>query len=121
MAASVTEIDGDISNIATYSPPLPKSTLYRPPKDIVANRSGDQVVVIWEEVWMTEDDYRGYLIEAKVCRNGYLIDIAVHTNGISYTFLDEKVCEGQSKGVLYAVEKHGYTIQCLYPGHKYTT
>ena len=109
VAASVTEIDGDVSSLSTYAPSLPKSTLYGPPKNIVATRSGDQVVVTWEEVWMTEDDDRGYLIEARVCQNGYLIDIAVHTNGTSYTFLDEKICTGESKGRLYAVEKHGYT------------
>ena len=109
VAASVTEIDGDISIISTYFPPLPKSSLYRPPHKIAATRSGDQVVVIWEEVWMTADDKRGYLIEAKVCQNGYMIDIAVHTDQASYTFLDEKVCDKLSKGKLYAVEKHGYT------------
>lgn len=64
---------------------------------------------------MTKDDARGYLIEAKVCRNGYLIDIAVHTNGNSYTFTDEKGCDGESKGKLYAVEKHGYTDPVFLP------
>ena len=109
VAASLTEIDGDVSSIATYKPPLPKSTLYGPPRKVVASRGDEQVVVAWEEVWMTEDDDRGYLIEARVCQNGYLIDIAVHTNGTSYTFLDQKNCDGESKGRLYAVEKHGYT------------
>jgi hypothetical protein len=109
VAASVVEIEGDIYNLATYNPPLPKSTLYGPPKKVVAARSGDQVIVTWDEVWMTEDDDRGYLIRASVCQNGYLIDLAVHTNGTSYTFLDENDCSGDSKGQLYAVEKHGYT------------
>jgi len=109
VAVSVTEIDGDISSISTYSPPLPKSTLYGPPQKVVVTRRGAQVLVTWEEVWMTKDDGRGYLIEAKACQNGYMIDLAVHTNGNSYTFTDENGCDGQSKGKLYAVEKHGYT------------
>jgi hypothetical protein len=109
VATSLTDIEGDINTVSTYSPPLPKSTLYGPPKEVVTSRSGDQVFVAWEEVWMTEDDDRGYLIEARVCQNGYLIDVAVHTNGTSHTFLDEKKCTGESKGRLYAVEKHGYT------------
>jgi len=109
VAASVTDIAGDISTISTYDPPLPKSSLYNPPNLIHASRDRDQVVVTWEEVWMTADDFRGYLIEAKVCQNGYMIDIAIHTDQPTYTFLDEKTCDGQSKGLLYAVEKHGYT------------
>ena len=109
MAASITEVDGDILSVSAYFPPLPKSTLYEPPQKVIATRDGDRVVVFWDEVWMTVDDDRGYLIEAKVCRNGYLIDVAVHTDGTSYTFSDEKGCDGESKGKLYAVEKHGYT------------
>jgi hypothetical protein len=115
VAASVTDIEGDVFSISTYTPPLPKSTLYGPPQNVAATRSGDQVVVVWDEVWMTEDDDRGYLIEAKVCQNGYLIDIAVHTDGTSYTFLDERTCDGESKGRLYAVEKHGYTDPITIP------
>jgi len=117
VASSVTEIDGDAFSISAYSPPLPKSTLYGPPKNVAASRNRDQVVVTWEEVWMTEDDDRGYLIEARVCQNGYLIDMAVHTDGMSYTFLDENSCDGESKGRLYAVEKHGYTdpVQIPWP------
>ena len=109
VAASVVEIEGDVSSVSVYRPPLPKSTLYGPPDQVIATRSGDQVVITWDEVWMTEDDFRGYLIEARLCQNGYLIDIAVHTDGTSYTLLDEQTCDGESKGKLYAVEKHGYT------------
>ena len=117
VAASLLDILGDISTISTYFPPLPKSSLYNPPKKVIAERIGDQVTVTWEEVWMTADDFRGYLIEAKICQNGYLIDIAVHAEKTSYTFTDERTCEGQSKGRLFAVEKHGYTesIQIPWP------
>jgi hypothetical protein len=117
VATSLLDILGDISTISTYFPPLPKSSLYNPPKKVIATRNGDQVIVTWEEVWMTEDDFRGYLIEAKICQNGYMIDVAVHAEKTSYTFIDERTCEGQSKGRLYAVEKHGYSesIQILWP------
>ncbi len=117
VAASITEVDEDIFSVSAYFPPLPKSTLYGPPPKVAATRDGASVVVSWNEVWMTEDDDRGYLIEAKICHNGYLIDVAVHTNGISYTFTDEKGCDGQSEGKLYAVEKHGYTdwVQISWP------
>jgi len=109
VAASLLDIEGDIFTISTYFPPLPKSSLYTPPKKVNATRSGDQVIVTWEEVWMTADDFRGYLIEVKICQNGNMIDVAVHAEKTAYTFTDERICEGQSKGRLYAVEKHGYT------------
>lgn len=74
-----------------------------------AERDGTQVTVAWQRVWMTQDDDRGYLIEANVCQNGALIFVAVQTNDNYYEFVDEKGCAGQSSGKLYTVEKHGYT------------
>ncbi len=109
VSASVVEVEGDVFTVVVYYRPLPKSTLYGPPKKVRAVRQGDQVVVSWDAVWMTEDDFRGYLIEARICRNGYLLDVAVHTNGTSYTFNDDTNCSRASSGKLYAVEKHGYT------------
>jgi len=58
---------------------------------------------------MTEDDFRGYMIEATVCQNGNLIWMAVATNETYYEFTDESGCSAPSSGLLYAVEKHGYT------------
>lgn len=109
VATSVTEVQGDVFSVITYSPALPKSTLYNPPKGIEAWREGDQVMVDWKSVPMTADDDRGYLIEARICQNGALIDVAVHTDKTKHTFTDERKCDGDSKGLLYAVEKHGYT------------
>ena len=109
VAASVTEIEGDVFTVAAYFPPLPKSTLYGPPGNVQASRNGDQVTVTWNRVPMTEDDDRGYLIQARLCQNGFLFDTAVHTNDTSYTFVDQQDCKGDSSGKLYTVEKHGYT------------
>ena len=105
---SVVEIDGDIRTVAVAANQLPRSTLYGQPKKVGAVRHGDQVTVNWRRLNMTEDDDRGYLIEAVVCQNGYLIDVAVRTDDTSYSLLDEKGCDGKSSGRLYAVEKHGY-------------
>lgn len=113
----MTEIEGDVFSVSAYFPSLPKSTLYEAPQKVAATREGDQVMVSWERVWMTEDDDRGYLIEARLCQNGYLFDLAVHTDGTSYTFTDELTCEGESKAKLYTVEKHGYSdpVQIPWP------
>ncbi len=109
VSASVLEIEGDVFTVTVYFHPLPKSTLYGPPKSVQATRQGNQVTVSWSSVWMTEDDYRGYLIEANVCQNGALISVAVAVDGTSYTLTDEQSCSGSSSGKVYAVEKHGYT------------
>ena len=73
------------------------------------SRDGDAVTVSWQPVNMTEDDDRGYMIEAHLCQNGNLLWTAVATMGTTYTFTDETTCAEASNGLLYTVEKHGYT------------
>jgi len=107
-AASVLDIQGDVKTVNYVQTRLPKASLYGPPDEVGAKRKGDQVKVFWSPVWMTEDDFRGYLIEATVCQAGQLLSVAVQTDGTSYEFTDEGGCSGESKGLLYVVEKHGY-------------
>ena len=109
VSASVVEVTGDISTLVVVQSKLPYSTLYAPPENVDAERDGDWVIVTWDPVWMTDDDYRGYLIEATICQGGGLVSVAVHTDETSYEFTDEQVCSGESGGKLYTVEKHGYT------------
>lgn len=109
ISASVVAIQGDIFTVKVVQSKLPHATLYGPPKGVEAIRDGDRVIITWDRVWMTKDDDRGYLIEATVCQNGNLLFIAVHTDDTSYEFTDEKGCSGNSGGLLYTVEKHGYT------------
>ena len=109
-AASVMEVTGDPRSVPVVTTELPHATtLYGPPEEVEAYREGDQVTVEWSRVWMTEDDDRGYLIEAMVCQGGALLSVAVQTNDTSYVFTDESGCGGASGGRLYTVEKHGYT------------
>jgi len=88
VSASVVEVEGDIFSVTVYYHPLPHTYDIVPPKNVQAKRDGDQVTVTWDDV---------------------LIPVVVHTYGLSYTFLDESGCSGSSSGVLYGVEKHGYT------------
>ena len=108
-AASVLQVDRDISAVKVVTSRLPHTTLYEPPETVDAYREGDTVTVEWEGVWMTVDDFRGYLIEANVCQSGNLVSVAVQTDETSYTLTDEPGCSGASEGKLYAVDKHGYT------------
>jgi hypothetical protein len=109
IAASVVEIEGDIFTLSVAPVRLPHSPYYYPPENVEARREGDTVLVTWSRVPMTDDDFRGYLMEVTVCLNGNLVWMAVHTNELFYTFPDETSCDSDSGGLLYAVEKHGYT------------
>jgi hypothetical protein len=116
VAPSVINIQGDITKIRYTEPLLPgPSVLYGPPQNVNASRSGDQVTVTWDALYMTVDDDRGYMLDVFVCQDGAylwwpvgdgtLID-QYHT---SYTFTDQTGCSLPSGGKLFAVEKHGYT------------
>jgi len=109
VAASVVEVEGDLRTVAVVQSRLPFSSFYGPPGNVQADRDGDVVIVTWEAVWMTEDDYRGYLIEATICQNGGLVTFAVHTEKPRYDFMDDLSCSGESGGKLYTVDKHGYS------------
>ena len=114
-AASVMEIHGEIALLHQVTTKLPYSTLYGPPQRVEAVRFGSVVTIAWEAVWMTQDDYRGYLIEANVCQGGQRIPFAMHVDGTSTEVIDEPGCSGISSGKLYTVEKHGYTDPVLIP------
>ncbi len=107
--ASLLEITGDVFSVAPYYSRLPYSELYSPPQNIRVSRQGDEVWIAWDPVWMTKDDYRGYLIEAWVCRDDQLIFTPVRVDGTRAILADEPGCSQPSSGRLYTAEKHGYT------------
>lgn len=88
---------------------LPYSTLYKPPTNPRASRQGDQVTMNWDPVWMTEDDDRGYLIEAWVCQGREIVFTPIHVNKPPAYVTDEPGCDQPSSARLYTAEKHGYT------------
>ncbi len=94
--------------------------LYRPPTGVQAFRSGTKVTVAWNGVWMTADDYEGYLIAAWLCHAGQLVFTPVkHKLPIEQNIegdtqyavlIDEPGCREASSARIYTVEKHGYTL-----------
>jgi hypothetical protein len=109
-AASVLDIvEGNIFLVYPTERKLPHSDFYAPPENVQAARQGDQVNVTWKEVKMTVDDYRGYLIEATICKEGTNTFVVVATENTFYTFTDEPGCRSASRGLLYTVDKHGYS------------
>jgi hypothetical protein len=105
---------GDIFDAPRFTARMPFSELYKPPRAVEAWREGNNVTVMWSSVWMTEDDYRGYLVEAWVCHGGQLYLAPVGYTGVNIAnpaviIPDEPGCSEPSNARLYTVEKHGYT------------
>ena len=124
VSPSVVEVTGDVSALFYVDLHLERvgSNMYGPPKNVRASRQGDQVTISWDKVWMTEDDDRGYLIEAWVCQNGaYLWWTAGFDNQYttSYTVMDDGSCSMPSSGKLYTVEKHGFSEPVTIPWPDY--
>jgi hypothetical protein len=117
------EVDGDVYSVSPYYSRLPFSELYKPPTNARATRNGDEVWVAWDPVWMTEDDYRGYLIEAWLCQDGQLLFTPVSIDGTSVFLQDEAGCTLPSSARLYTAEKHGYTqwVAVPWPPHNTPT
>ena len=114
VAPSVVDVVGDVSQIAYKELDLQSigSNMYGPPKNVTAVRDGNKVTISWEQVKMTKDDDRGYLLELFVCQGGAYLwwtDSYPDQFTTSYTVKDEAGCSGPSEGLLYTVEKHGFS------------
>jgi hypothetical protein len=123
---------GDVTNhdIRIFSPDaiLPFATnLYRPPTGVQAFRYGNEVKIFWNAVWMTEDDYRGYLIEAWLCQGGQQVfkpinkqpPLNENVNTLVLSVIDEPGCLVPSSARIYTAEKHGYTGYIVIPWPPY--
>ncbi len=126
-------LQGAVSDVPVYWMSLPHSPYYYPPRSYIATRDGNVVTIAFETIWMTEDDYRGYFIEAWVCQGGKQVfevrgvpaplpmpPLRENIGAKSATFIDEPGCSQPSSARLYAVEKHGYTNYQIitWPAHE---
>jgi hypothetical protein len=114
VAPSVVDVVGDVSAIAYKELNLQSigSNMYGPPRGVTAVRSGDEVLISWEQVEMTADKDRGYLLELFVCQDGaYLWWTDSYPDQFTtiYEVKDEAGCAQPSSGKLYTVEKHGFS------------
>lgn len=111
--ASLLDYIGEVNSLAEYYSPLPfvYTYLYKPVQYVIVIRNVNEVIIKWEPVKMTEDDDRGYLIEAWVCQDGKFIFLPInyfpYTNTTA-TIQDEPGCVQESHARFYTVEKHGY-------------
>jgi hypothetical protein len=114
VAPSVVDVVGDVSILKYTELNLQSigSNQYGPPKNVVAVRDGSKVTISWDQVKMTKDKDRGYLLELFVCqKSNYLwwTDSYPDQYSTSYTVKDEPGCSEPSSGKLYTVEKHGFS------------
>ena len=121
VAPSVVDVVGDTStlnrrtelNLGTIG-----SNMYGPPRGVTATRDGAFVIISWEQVEMTRDDDRGYLLELFVCQNGNYLwwtDSYPDQFTTTYQVKDESGCSQPSSGKLYTVEKHGFSEPAIIP------
>jgi hypothetical protein len=119
-APSVVDVAGDVSTLAYKDLNLQSigSNMYGPPKNVTAVRDGNKVTISWEQVKMTLDDDRGYLLELFVCQDTIYMwwtDSYPDQYSSSYTVRDEAGCAQPSSGKLYTVEKHGFSEPVIIP------
>ena len=112
VAPSVVDVVGDVSTVARKELNLQSigSNQYGPPKGVSAVRNGNKVTITWNQVHMTKDKDRGYLLELFVCQDTiykWWTDSYPDQYTTSYTVKDEAGCAQPSSGKLYTVEKHG--------------
>ena len=113
----VVDVEGDVFSVVEWMSPLPYTTFSGPPKNVQASRNGNQVTISWNALNVPDEDKRGFLIEATLCADGALYDGAFQTDKTHITLTDDQNCSGPSSGLLYGVEKHGYTkpVQIPWP------
>lgn len=122
-------LQGTLADAPVFWLALPYSVLYGPPTAYSTNRVGNEVTIFWQPIYMTEDDYRGYMVEAWVCQGGrqvfrplgyetsyYDNEVMLANKGmIAVKVVDEPGCSLPSRARLYSVEKHGYTNYIMLP------
>lgn len=121
VAPSVVQVTGDLNRVIVLNQiDLTRigTNQYGPPQGLSASRDGDQVTIRWDQMSMTEDKDRGYFIDMFVCQNGAYLWWPVsfpNQYTTSYTVTDQPGCPSPSSGVIYTVEKHGYSQPLAIP------
>jgi hypothetical protein len=113
---------GNVNELPIVYSKLPYSNQYNSP-DASAHRDGNEVTISWKADWMSLDDYRGYLIEARLCQAGeqvfdpisYVPPLARNVGSLSITVLDEPGCNLPSNARIYSAQKQGYSVGSYIP------
>ena len=107
---------GRVEDLPFVDTLLPKSEYEFGSPSAIARRSGDQVTVSWEAVFMSVDEVQGYLIDAHVCQDGQLVHLPVfisttyeqNTGTITANITDEAGCTEPSTAHIVSVGRRGF-------------
>lgn len=119
-APSVVDVTGDVAIVVYKELNLQSigSNQYGSPGGVTATRNGDEVTITWNQVKMSKDKDRGYLLELFVCQDTiykWWTDSYPDQYSTSYAVRDEAGCAQPSSGKLYTVEKHGFSEPAIIP------
>lgn len=115
------ELDGGIASLEPVYPgkvSLPLSFIWQPPTNIETARTADggTINIYWEggdhplaDGDLESPDSPRFLLELWLCRDGKLTFTPVFVWETSASVKDKAGCSEPSSGVLYLIEKHGYT------------
>ena len=112
-------MNGDIASLESVYPGkvnIPLSYYWPAPKNVYAARTADgkQVGIYWDEYILPDGEMESpdsprYLAELWLCKDGKLTFTSVFAWQNNLLVDDEAGCSEPSSGVMYLVEKHGYS------------
>ena len=105
--SSTIRLDIDPQILPYKIPKIPTNNAVPEPRGIKATRKDDRVILSW----FASDDAPelGYLIEAGVCYDGYMINAVFYTEATSISIRYDTKCNSKSFGSLRVKNKLGYS------------
>ena len=111
--ASTIELKFDPSSSPYVIPNIPTNDSLPEPKNISASRNNNNVTITWSPAPSAPE--LGYLIEAGVCYDEYMVNAAFETLNTSYALQDDTNCSSASFGTLRVKNKLGYSDPITIP------
>jgi hypothetical protein len=111
ISGNLLDLSGPVTSVPYYDYPpfLPRTSYAREPTGLSAQRTDGSVRINWDAAtYIPSPDRRGYLIDARVCRNGVIVQLFFQTDTPSITIEVDKNCSQTSKATIYVVHKDGY-------------
>ncbi len=105
--ASTVTLNVDPKTIPYVASNVPTNDAVPAPTNIQATRNGGMVTVTWNPAPAAVG--LGYLVEARICMGGNLVDMAYNTGATSFNIPDDGNCSSGSNGTLRTYNKLGYS------------
>ncbi|MBN1265037.1 MAG: hypothetical protein JXA25_06065 [Anaerolineales bacterium] len=108
VSAETVEVSVPVDMIPVVYPPLPTNEAVAGPTGVQASRSGSSVKISWNAAAPAVD--LAYLVEARVCQNGHIVEVVQTTTATSMTLQDSNDCDGDSYANVRVQNKLGYSL-----------